>query len=43
MEAELAKAYLTDKSYTKAATHAGEAYAAMKVIVADPVTRARDR
>ena len=41
MEAELAKAYLSDKSYTKAAGHAGEAYAAMKVIVADPATRAK--
>jgi thiol-disulfide isomerase/thioredoxin len=41
MEAELAKAYLVDKNYGKAAAHAGEAYAAMKPIVADPATRAR--
>jgi len=41
MEAELAKAYLADQSYSKAAAHAGEAYAAMKPIVADPATRSR--
>ena len=41
MEGELAKAYLSDKNYAKAAAHAGEAYAAMKVVVADPVTRAK--
>src|SRR5262249_9667574 len=41
MEAELAKAYLADKSYSKPAANAGEASAAMKPIVADPATRAR--
>jgi thiol-disulfide isomerase/thioredoxin len=41
IEAELAKAYLSDKNYDKAAAHAGEAYAAMKTIVADPASRQR--
>lgn len=41
MEAELAKAYLSDKNYANGITHAGEAYSSMKTIVSDPATRAR--
>lgn len=39
MESEIAKAYLAEKNFAKAAAHAGEAYRAAKTIVQDAASR----
>lgn len=41
MESELAKAYLAEKNYVKAAANASEAYKAAKTIASEPAMRSR--